>query len=261
MAWTAIDHTAVDRTEVSRAAFGYSVVDDLNDLNTRTSTVETRTTDASTGNTALGSRLSTVEGLYVPTTRTVSAGSGLTGGGDLSANRSFAANFGDGSTQIATGARALALEQGRAFNRYGRWYSTETATHTASAEAVGSWTAIGTPLTDVTVSGTSFTIVNAGVYELTFNYSGTWGSGLAVGTGMNANVFIADSGLTVVYAQSQMYYEQYTDTTAKNITVNICSGPVAIAASTVVKFSAGGSRNITTVNSLNSTFCAIRRIS
>lgn len=62
MAWTIIDRTAVDRQEISRAAFGYPVVDDLNDLNARTATVESRTTNATTGNTALGSRLTTVEG-------------------------------------------------------------------------------------------------------------------------------------------------------------------------------------------------------
>lgn len=45
----------------------------------------------------------TADGLLTPKTRTVTAGSGLTGGGDLSADRSFAADFGSGAGKVTQG--------------------------------------------------------------------------------------------------------------------------------------------------------------
>lgn len=110
MTWTPVDHAAVDRPEVSRAAFGYPVIDNLNDLDTRTTTVDSRTTNGTTGNAALGTRMTAVESGKVAATRTVTAGTGLTGGGDLSANRTLAVSFGSTSTTVASGDRVATLE-------------------------------------------------------------------------------------------------------------------------------------------------------
>lgn len=86
------DHTTITDASTGNAALG-----------SRVTTVETRTTDASTGNAALGTRMTAVESGKVPTTRTISAGTGLSGGGDLSANRSLAVSFGTAAGTAAQG--------------------------------------------------------------------------------------------------------------------------------------------------------------
>jgi hypothetical protein len=81
----------------------------------------------------------------VPTSRTVSAGSGLTGGGDLSANRSLAANFGTSAGTIAQG----------------------NHTHDAAAVATGTLSSARLPSIPISLmpAGTTLTVYKSG---------GTW---------------------------------------------------------------------------------------
>ncbi|MGE3757861.1 MAG: beta strand repeat-containing protein, partial [Pseudobdellovibrionaceae bacterium] len=58
---------------------------------------------ASRTNLGLGTMAVETASNYVQTSRTVSAGTGLTGGGDLSANRSIAADFGTGAGKVTEG--------------------------------------------------------------------------------------------------------------------------------------------------------------
>lgn len=89
---------------VAERAAGYTVqaadwnqiAANVNDENTRLSVVESRTTDATIGNSALSTS-------KVPTTRQVIAGTGLTGGGDLTADRTISANFGTTAGTVAQG--------------------------------------------------------------------------------------------------------------------------------------------------------------
>ena len=104
MAYTSFPADAVvSGTPVSTTKFGNIAKANLDDHESRLATVETRTTDASTGNTQLGTRMTAVESGKVATSRTLTAGTGLTGGGDLSANRTFAVSYGTTSGTAVQG--------------------------------------------------------------------------------------------------------------------------------------------------------------
>jgi hypothetical protein len=64
---------------------------------------ESEINDATTGNAALGTRVTAVESGKVPTTRTVSTSNGLQGGGDLSANRTLSPVYGTAVNTVAQG--------------------------------------------------------------------------------------------------------------------------------------------------------------
>lgn len=136
MTYTPIGHPAVDRPEVSRAAFGYIVVDNLTDLDARVTTNasgkadKTTTVAAGTGLTGGGdlSANRTLTVAYgtaagtatqgndtrvvnaVQPARQILAGTGLTGGGDLSADRTLTVAYGNTSTTAASGDRVTNLE-------------------------------------------------------------------------------------------------------------------------------------------------------
>ena len=279
--------------------FGKPVTDSLTELDLRTS-------DASTGNPALGTRVGALEttvnatgttaagnaalssrlgngvttastataqlATKAATATTITAGTGLTGGGDLSANRTLAVAYGNTSTTSASGDRALALENGRSLNRVSRWYSTENVTHTSATQAVTTWNADGTLAGDITVSGSTFTVVNTGVYDFTCNYVGLYNltynatAGYAQ-IGFNANLFLADIALTKVYAQAEYFYYQYASGQLE-LAMNINSGPIALAAGTTFAMKVGCAQNVTTSNPASSpadnykrTFLAVLRIS
>lgn len=83
MAYTPFPGDAVvSGTPVSKSKFGDITVANLNDHE---------------------SRMVTVESGKVPTSRLITAGTGLTGGGDLSANRTLAADFGTAAGKVAQG--------------------------------------------------------------------------------------------------------------------------------------------------------------
>lgn len=185
-------------------AFGKPVVDSLNEL-------DTRTTDASTGNTQLGTRVGALEttvnatgvtaagnaalssrlgtgvttastataqlALKAPTSRLITAGTGLTGGGDLSADRTLTVAYGNTATTAASGDRALALETIAA--THGRWVSTSNAStsvastgvtdttgYITSEQPLGTWAVLGNTPSGISVSGQTFTVANAGRYNL-----------------------------------------------------------------------------------------------
>jgi hypothetical protein len=64
---------------------------------------ENEINDATTGNTALGTRVTAVESGKVATTRTISTTNGLQGGGDLSANRTLSPVYGTAVNTVAQG--------------------------------------------------------------------------------------------------------------------------------------------------------------
>lgn len=64
---------------------------------------ENEINDATTGNAALGSRVSTLESGRVPNSRTISTTNGLQGGGDLSANRTLSPVYGTAANTVAQG--------------------------------------------------------------------------------------------------------------------------------------------------------------
>lgn len=254
MTWTPIDHTAVDRPEVSRAAFGYPVVDDLNDLNTRATSLDTRVTAVESGK--------------VPTTRTLTAGTGLTGGGDLSANRSFAVSYGTAAgtaaqgndsritvTQDATignsalGTRVSSLESGNGvFAKY------RQGTSQLSIPA-NTWTAINWDTTDnstasVSRTGNTFTLSKAGRWEVLVTFAGAGTGNSPVGL---VNVMLssaAGSSFGTIYAINQGYQSAvnkglYVQTS----TFLVVSTSLTVAAnvysdSVVRDMTAGGSPNI-----------------
>jgi hypothetical protein len=250
---------------ISKAKFGDIVILNLADLDTRTTAVESG---------------------KVATSRTITAGTGLTGGGDLTANRTLAADFGTAAGKVAQGndtritvtqdatignsalgTRATNLETGRALNKTSRWYSTETVTHTSATQAVGTWTADGTGAGDITVSGDTFTVVNTGVYDLTANYVGTYAltftatAGYAQ-IGFNANMFIGNNPLTKIYAQAEYFYYQYAPGSLE-LAMNIHSGPIALAAGSTFTLKVGTAQNVTTTggDGYKRTFLAVQRIS
>jgi hypothetical protein len=253
MAWTPIDHTSVDRPEISRAAYGYPTVDNLNDLHTRTGVLETRTTDVNTGNTALGTRTTALE-------TTVNA-AGTTAAG----NAALSSRLGTGVTTSSTatsqlttlGNRATALESVQ--GKKGRWYSSSTSTFATSTPAIGSWNGVGTPMSDISVSGTTWTVNTAGTYLITAQYHGTMSETL--NTGGNTNFFIAKTDLSAVYAQSQGYRVQY-QSGAIEVSDNLSSGPIDLTAGTQFSVYLGSATpvGITLSNSLQRTFCAIKRV-
>lgn len=265
MAWTAIDHTAVDRKEVSRAAFGYPVVDDLNDLNSRTSTVESRTTNATSGNTALDSRVSAVETGKTTTARKIIAGTGLTGGGDLTADRTLAVAYGTAAGTSAQGNDSRFTDASTKLGllqSYGRWYfPTNSLRSAGQTAALVGWTPIQA-LAGVTVDGTTgdWTFANAGVYELTFGWHASYS--LPVTTGFNTNCFISDSALTVVYGQTQGYAVQYASGTLET-SATIYSGPISLAAGAKVRLWTGFAQDVTITGAdgYRRTFFAVRRLS
>lgn len=79
------------------------LVDAINANHTDIVALEGVTGDPSTGNPALGTRMTAVESGKVPTSRTISAGTGLTGGGDLSANRTLTVAYGTTAGTAAQG--------------------------------------------------------------------------------------------------------------------------------------------------------------
>lgn len=220
MTWTAIDHTAVDRPEVSRAAFGYPVVDNLNDI-------QTRITDATTGNPALGTRMTAVESGKVPTSRTVSTTNGLQGGGDLSANRTISPVYGTAANTVAQGndsritvtqdatignsalgTRVSALETGPLAS--GSWRAANSTQNIAygtssSDNLLVFGTAVTTP-SGLTMNGTNDTVTvgagKGGWYLITaqfdINASNT--------TSHLVNLSIRDGANTVTYGSHSSYY-------------------------------------------------------
>lgn len=80
----------------------------------------------------------------VPTSRTLTAGTGLTGGGDLSANRSFAVDFGSGATQAAAGNHTHTLTF--SLPAYSKQGTLTTATGTMRLPIDGTYTIVGTRL-------------------------------------------------------------------------------------------------------------------
>lgn len=205
MTFTPIDHTAVDRKEVSRAAFGYLVVDDLNDLNTRTTAVETTVNAAGTtaaGNAALSSRLGTGVttastataqlATKAPTSRLITAGTGLTGGGDLSADRTLTVAYGNTSTTAASGDRATALET--IVSTRGRWYLASTVTNYTSAANVAFDTVDGDAASGMTLSSGVVTITATGDYSAAATVSGR-----ATGAGNMTLAIVHTSGANTYY--------------------------------------------------------------
>lgn len=208
MTYTPISHVAVDRPEVSRSAFGYIVVDNLTDLDSRVTTNasgkadKTTTVSAGTGLTGGGdlSANRTLTVAYgttagtatqgndtrvanaVQTSRLVSAGTGLTGGGDLSADRTLTVAYGNTSTTAASGDRVTTLET--ISNTAGRrWHASTTAVIAQAAGTVAANTPVVHPFDTVettevgyTYSAGVFTVTNAGVYDLVANLCGTPGT-------------------------------------------------------------------------------------
>ncbi|MFB9926330.1 hypothetical protein ACFORO_42445 [Amycolatopsis halotolerans] len=239
MTWKAIDHTAVDRPEVSREAYGYPTVDNLNDLNTRAIVLEGRTLDGTTGNAALGSRVSAVESGKVPTTRTVATSAGLQGGGDLSANRTISPVYGTAANTIAQGndARIAVTQDGTIGNSaLGSRVSTLESRGVAPKLYTGAW-AGATSTTDVTLGVGAFnayssyvtcytvTIPDPGyAYTLTMNagfpiqFGGTTARygyiSFVVGAATNTPSFIFDVGY-MPESWTAFQIPQVTDTTSR----------------------------------------------
>lgn len=218
MTYTPIGHPAVDRPEVSRSAFGYLVVDNLTDLDSRVTTNasgkadKTTTVSAGTGLTGGGdlSANRTLTVAYgttagtaaqgndtrvanaVQTSRLVTAGTGLTGGGDLSADRTLTVAYGNTSTTAASGDRATALET--IGNTVGRWYSTAAAgttldAATANGTPIKVFDTVATTAANVTYSAATglFTVANAGVYDIQANIEAT-----NITSGAYVGLFIRD---------------------------------------------------------------------
>jgi hypothetical protein len=281
MPWTPVDHEPVDRPEISRSAFGYPVVDNLNDLNTRTgtletrttdvatgnsalgtrtTTLETRTTDASTGNTALGARVSTVETRTTdPATGNVALGTKVNATGSTAiGNQALSDRLGTGVTTSNTATTQISALQSIQGKR-GRWYSSSVAVHNTGTQAITGWNGVGTPMSDISVSGTTWTVNTTGTYLITAQYHGTMSETL--NTGGNTNFFIAKTDLTSVYAQSQGYRVQY-QAGAIEVSDNISSGPVDLSSGTQFSVFLGSATpvGIALSNSLQRTFCAIKRV-
>lgn len=220
MTYTPIGHPAVDRPEVSRSAFGYLVVDNLTDLDSRVTTNasgkadKTTTVSAGTGLTGGGdlSANRTLTVAYgttagtatqgndtrvanaVQTSRLVTAGTGLTGGGDLSADRTLTVAYGNTSTTAASGDRALALENIAATR--GRWYISDVTTtpNYTSGANVPFVTADGDAASGMTLSTGVLTITNTGDYSAAATVSGR-----ATGTGNITVAFVHTSGASTFY--------------------------------------------------------------
>ncbi|WP_158684420.1 hypothetical protein [Amycolatopsis orientalis] len=150
------------------------MVDNLNDI-------QARITDPTTGNPALGSRVSAVESGKVPTTRTVSTANGLQGGGDLSANRTISPVYGTAANTIAQGNDSRititqdATKGNNALDTRVAALETRTGTerNSTAATALNNGAQVDVPFensvrssSDVTYASSIFTIVNAGVYAI-----------------------------------------------------------------------------------------------
>jgi hypothetical protein len=284
MTWTPIDYTPVDsRPEVSRSLFGHPVVDNLNDLNTRVISNTTIISDATgttgSGNAALSSRLGTGVttastataqlAAKAPTSRLITAGTGLTGGGDLSADRTLTVAYGTTSTTAAVGndSRFTTLaNQTALLQSYGRWFSTDVSTHGTAASPMLPWTAIGTPLSGVTVNNSTgaWTFANAGVFEISVGWHCTYS--LTLNTGFNTNIFVSDGtaaggSITKVLMQQQGYQVQYVSGTLE-MSGTLSSGPIALTAGTVLYFHLGAAQNVVPTGSdgLGRNFFAVRQI-
>jgi len=192
------------------------LVNAVNDEDSRLTVVESRTTDASTGNTALGSRVTAVEttvnatgataagnaalssrlGTGVTTANTataqlaakadkattVTAGTGLTGGGDLSANRTLAVTYGTTAGTAAQGNdsrfttldnRATSLEGYATGASYigGTAYNSATQTFSTTTDQLVFNTTTGTGYpahtpSGITWSNNGWTVTTAGVYTV-----------------------------------------------------------------------------------------------
>lgn len=182
MAYTPFPGDAVvSGTPVSKSKFGDIVVANLNDHE---------------------SRLATTESGKVPTSRLISTGTGLTGGGNLSADRTISANFGTSAGTIAQGndARITITQDGTVGNTalgnrvsalegvtgIGDWTKTNTqtlgnATNDKILFSQANVTAVGISKADSGSGATdfsTFTISQAGLWLVTFDcrFAGTIGN-------------------------------------------------------------------------------------
>lgn len=101
----AVDYSAVGTALASTFDAHGSAAGVQTNLTTLSASLGTAAFTASSAYDAAGSAAAiTLSGLGgVPTTRTVTAGTGLTGGGDLSANRTFTVSYGTSSTTACVG--------------------------------------------------------------------------------------------------------------------------------------------------------------
>lgn len=184
-------------------------VNALNDLNTRTQTVETRTTDTTTngghGNTRLSDRLGTGVGTGTNTT---------TG--------NAAAQLGDIRTRIGPGittaspadTRLATLETTR--NTHGRWYLTQGTTYThTSGNDVPFNTVDGNPISGVSINAAgTITVTNAGRYSLSSlvygNLSAAGTITLAIIHKSGANTYYRGGNTTVLSSASDFFSQADT---------------------------------------------------
>lgn len=142
----------------------------------------------------------------------------------------------------------------------GRWFSTSTATHTVNTEPVTGWMPIE-PLAGVSVDSNGvWTFSEAGIYDITAGWSATFN--LPADTGFNTNIFLSDVAVSVVYAQEEAFYVQYTtgDISAAN---TLATGPISLTAGAQLEMHVGAAQAITLNggDGLQRTFIAIRRVS
>lgn len=236
MTWIPISSAAVSRKEVSRSAFGYPVVGNLNDLN---------------------SRLTDAEKNKVVQTRKVVAGAGLTGGGDLSADRTISANIGSTAGTVMAGddPRVGVLQ------KYGRWYYPDSHhIDPGTSPFLTDWGEI-TRMDGVVEDEGSWTFENAGVYEMTFGWHVSYG--LLEGVGFNSNAFISSPDIKKCYGQQQGYNVMYsTEHGDLESSGTIHSGPVALAKGDVIRVGLGYAQQveITGADGLRRNFFAIRQV-
>lgn len=134
-------------------------------------------------------RLASAETGKVPTSRLVSTGSGLTGGGDLTADRTLEVSYGTTSNTVTRGndsrvtitqdatqgnaalhTRASALETIR--DTRGRWYYSVTSGNFTSGQDIPYDTVDGDAPAALVMSSGKVTVVNAGDYTATATCSG-----------------------------------------------------------------------------------------
>lgn len=207
---------------------------------------------------------------YVPKARKLIAGTGLTGGGDLSADRTYAVAYGTTAGTAAQGNDsrfADASSRLSTVQSYGRWHITTNQLRSAGAtEVVKGWTAQTppagvNPIAGVTVDANGvWTFANAGVYELTFGWHASFN--LDKGMGFNTNVFISDQALTIVYGQAQGYAVMYEVIEPLENSGTVYTGPVALAAGAKITLYTGFAQPVTLTGAdgFKRTFFAARRI-
>ena len=165
-----------------------------NDLTDKPTLGTISSQDANNVNITGGTISGTTVAGYVPTSRTITAGVGLSGGGDLSANRTIdientgvtAATYGS-STKIpvvtfnaqgqATSASEITLTPSSLGIGFGEIYVAGGATPQTTSGTANTYTQVtafttnGASATGVTpvASSDKLTLVNAGIYQITFN--------------------------------------------------------------------------------------------